>query len=308
MPKKLSAAIISGILLAVGLASAAGAETVLEKVARTGVLTVGARTDLIPYSYIDGQSELVGYSVDIANLVRVEVEKFLGKEVVLDIVEVNDFSDRLAQIRNDQIDFTCDVVFTWERDQVADFSLSYSISGVRLLTQATSELNDSSSLAGKKVGVVPSPLVQAAMKLTYPDATPIELESYEAGLDALEQGEVDALASDSVILAGYTQPRGADNYKLFPAEPLVRYGVACMVPQQNSAFLNLVDYSIARFMDRYVIDEPAAVATINRWFGPDGVVPLGTERLDILRDFFRFQLLTRAQVPPEGIDFSTLGQ
>ena len=88
----------------------------------------------------------------------------------------------------------------------------------------------------------------------------------------------------------------------------MRYGGACMVPEQNSSFLNLVDYSIAKFMDRYVTDDPAAVATINRWIGPNGVVPLGSDAIDVLRQFFRFQLLTRAQVPPAGIDFRNLGK
>jgi polar amino acid transport system substrate-binding protein len=308
MLKQLPTAIVSGLVLAAGLAPAAIAETVLEKVTRTGVLTVGARTDLIPYSYTNDQSQLVGYSVDIANLIRDSVEAYVGKPVVLEVAIANNFSERMAQLRGNQIDFTCDVVFTWESNMFADFSMSYSVSGLRLLTQKNSSLSDGSALNGNKIGIPPAPLVRAAMQLYYPNAVLVDFADLNAAVTALNQGEVDAIAGDSVVLAGYIQPLGADNYKLLPQQPLVNYGVACMTPEQNSSFLNLVDYSIARFMDRYVTQDPTAVAMINRWFGPEGVVPLGSERLDLLRGFFQFQLLTRAQVPPTGIDFRTLGE
>jgi polar amino acid transport system substrate-binding protein len=250
----------------------------------------------------------VGYSVDIANLIRDSVEAYVGKPVVLEVAIANNFSERMAQLRGNQIDFTCDVVFTWESNMFADFSMSYSVSGLRLLTQKNSSLSDGSALNGNKIGIPPAPLVRAAMQLYYPNAVLVDFADLNAAVTALNQGEVDAIAGDSVVLAGYIQPLGADNYKLLPQQPLVNYGVACMTPEQNSSFLNLVDYSIARFMDRYVTQDPTAVAMINRWFGPEGVVPLGSERLDLLRGFFQFQLLTRAQVPPTGIDFRTLGE
>ncbi|MFY7695011.1 MAG: hypothetical protein ACOVQK_01595, partial [Cyanobium sp.] len=43
-------------------APAAQAETVVERAARTGVITIGTRTNLIPYAYVDGQQQLVGVS------------------------------------------------------------------------------------------------------------------------------------------------------------------------------------------------------------------------------------------------------
>ncbi|ERN40439.1 ABC-type amino acid transport/signal transduction system, periplasmic component [Rubidibacter lacunae KORDI 51-2] len=305
MLRKLSVAALTGILLATGFAGTASAETVLEKVARTGVLTVGARTNLIPYSYTDGQSELVGYSLDIANLIRDEVEQYLGKEIVLDIVEVGSFSDRISLLRGNRgIDMSCGVIFTWERNLVADFSMSYGIASTRLLVRSVTDLDDDTSLSAKKVGVPPGPLVRPAVELIYPDAVLVEIETYEAGMDALDSGEIDLLAGDSILLNGYTQPRGAENYTFFSNNPPIRYGVACMTDQDNSSFMNLVDYSIARFMDRYITGDPAAVAIVERWFGPEGVVPIGEDRLSLLDDFFRFQLLTRAQVPPDGIDFS----
>ncbi len=59
------------------------AETVIEKVTRTGVLTVGTRIDLIPYAYVNDRQQLVGYSVDMINLIKEELERQLDREIVI---------------------------------------------------------------------------------------------------------------------------------------------------------------------------------------------------------------------------------
>ncbi len=69
MLKKLSIAIM-GVLIAIALPTVAKAETVVEKAARTGIITMGGRTDVIPFSYLNDKKELVGYSLDVANLIE----------------------------------------------------------------------------------------------------------------------------------------------------------------------------------------------------------------------------------------------
>ena len=41
------------------------AETVIEKVARTGTLTAGTSKDALPFAFRNDDDELVGYSIDI---------------------------------------------------------------------------------------------------------------------------------------------------------------------------------------------------------------------------------------------------
>jgi polar amino acid transport system substrate-binding protein len=281
----------------------------LAKVARTGVLTLGVNTDRVPYAYFETDgSPPVGYSIDMANLIKDTLENYLGKELTLEMVEVGTFGERVALLESSQIDLSCDVVFTWERDQFVDYSDSYSISGMRLVTLAGSELDTNASLANIRVGITVEPLASSILETFYPEATPVIIDTYDAGFDALESGEIDALGGDSILLAGFAQPRDPENYQLIPDLPITNFGVSCIVPENNSTFLGLVNYSIARFMDGYVTGNPDSVAIIDRWFGDDGVVPLGEERLATVEDFFRFQLLNRAQVPPDGIDFNAIGQ
>jgi len=154
-----------GVLLAAALPKAALAETVLEKVARTGILTVGTRLDLIPYAYVDDQSQLVGASMDLVNALRGELSTYLGREVTIQVTEIEDFSERIPKLRAGEIDISCDTTFTWERDRKVDFSDSYSISGVRLLVKQDSTLGSAASLANRRVGVLPHTLAAAAIRV-----------------------------------------------------------------------------------------------------------------------------------------------
>jgi polar amino acid transport system substrate-binding protein len=70
-----------------------------------------------------------------------------------------------------------------------------------------------------------------------------------------------------------------------------------MVPENNSTFLNLVNYSIAGLLQGYVSGEQEALNTVNQWIGEDGIVPLPEE---LVRTFFAMVLAQRAQVPPSA--------
>ncbi|WP_448561016.1 transporter substrate-binding domain-containing protein [Trichothermofontia sp.] len=86
---------VLGVVLAAALPKAVLAETVLEKVARTGILTVGTRLDLIPYAYVDDQGQLMGASMDLVNALRKELSTYLGRKVTLQVTEIEDFNERI---------------------------------------------------------------------------------------------------------------------------------------------------------------------------------------------------------------------
>lgn len=286
---------IGSLVLAMAVTLPSFAETVIEKVARTGVLTVSTRTDIIPYSYVDDKNELVGYSIDVTNLIKNELEKRLGKEIFVDYVIEEDISDRIEKIINREIDLACTTAFTWEREQVVDFSESYSITGLRLLVKKGSSLGAPESLVGKRIGTLPKTFAESAIKLIQPEAIIVPTTTVEEGFAALRDGKVDALVGDSVILDGQRQTMNPDNYELVPTEPYARFGMACILPENDSSFRELVNYSLLKMMDNYLAGEQAAVEIIERWFGPQGVVSIDE---NLLKSFFQFTIITREQIPP----------
>ncbi len=294
MLKKLSIAVL-GLALAIAFPRPGLAETVMEKVARTGTLTVGSRLEIVPYSYVDDKKQLVGYSIDILNQIKAELSKQLGKPIEIQIIPQGATDDRIGKVSNRQLDIACDSQFTWQRDQFVDFSIPYSISGIRLLVKQGSGLGTPESLIGKRIGVIENSIGEQVIKKVQPKATVVTFKSVEAAVAASKAGQLDATAGDSIILAGLSQKLNLTGYQLSPNEPYARYGLSCAVPQDNSKFLHLVNYSIAKLMQGYLIGDEQYVAQISRWFGPQGII----DDLDpqIVRAFFDFMIITHEQIP-----------
>jgi polar amino acid transport system substrate-binding protein len=267
----------------------------MEKVARTGVLTLGINSELIPYSYVNDKGELDGYSMSIVNLVRQQLEKELGKPVTLETVEAKTIADRIPKLLTGEIDITCDTAFTWARDKYVDFSVSYSITGIRLLVPKNSNLETPESLIDKRIAVIPNTVSEKAIKLAQPKATLVPVENLEAGLIALKEGKVDGVAGDSILLDGARQKAGLLDTKLVPNAPFASYGIACMIGQHDPTFLRLVNYSIVGFMENYLTKEKTASGIVDRWLGPNGITIVDPE---VIRNFFNYTVITHEQIPP----------
>ncbi|MDB9432769.1 extracellular substrate binding-like orphan protein GrrP [Microcystis aeruginosa] len=295
--KKILQLVGLGCILPMFLASASLAETVVEKVARTGFLTVGTRFDAIPYSYINDKGELVGYSMDVLERIRKRLETRLGRPVTLQMIEANQPGEKINLIRSGDIDIACSTAFTWERAKVVDFSISYSISGIRILAKKGSNLSTPQSLIGKRIALVPTSAAVDVIKLVQPQATIVTTYStVEEAIEALKTGKIDAIAGDSISLAGTILRDNPKIYEIVPEEALANFGIACMVPENNSTFLDDVNYAIVKMMQDYITNDRATVSQIDRWFGSQGMVPIPPE---LLKGFFAFKVIEHAQINPQ---------
>jgi polar amino acid transport system substrate-binding protein len=287
-----------GLLIPFLGASPGFAETVVEKVARTGFLTVGTRFDTIPYAYVNDKGELVGYSIDILERIRARLQSVLGRPVTLQMVEADEPGQKITLLRNGDIDIACDTSFTWERARIVDFSTPYSISGIRVLTKKGANLTAPEALAGKRVAVVPGSVAASVLQLVQPKVVLVDIyKTIEDGVSALKAGQVDAIAGDGIAMAGTILRDNPNAFEIGPEEPYARFGVGCMVPENNSTFLDEVNYSIVAMMQDYLTQNPATVEKIDRWFGASGLVPIPAE---ILKGFFAFTIIEHAQIPPEN--------
>lgn len=289
-------------LLMLSFPSVAKAETVIEKVIRTGYFNAGFHFDMIPYSYVDAEQQLVGYSVDMIDLIKTELEKEVGKPIELltqpvTIDTEKGTSDLITKIENHEVDITCNVGFTWERARFVDFSTSNSISGLKLLVKQGSNLGTPESLARKRIAIAPDSPAEVILPYFQPQVILVKnFSSVKESIAALDRGDIDAIAGDSLILDGTRQAQSnPDGYKLVPDSPYARYGLGCIVPQNNSSFRRLVDQTIIGVMQGYLNGESRSVEMIDRWFGIDGLTPVAPE---LIGSFFAFQIQTHAQVPP----------
>ena len=57
-----------------------------------------------------------------------------------------------------------------------------------------------------------------------------------------------------------------------------------MIPENNSQFLNVVNYTLIEFMQGFLNDKPEYVTIFEQWFGPQGVLPLTQDLRNIMID------------------------
>lgn len=287
MSKKITVAALS-LLLTAALPGVASAETVMEKVKRTGVLSAGTSKDAFPFAYKDKQGKLIGYSVDMLKLIQQQLEKELGKKIQLKLVTLPP-SGRIPNIVNRKVDIVCDASsFTWERNKNVDFSFSYGATGTNLLVKKASNLGSPKSLIGKKIGVLAKTTNENAIKRAQPQAKLIYLRDRWQGYTALQQGRIDAFADDGILLEAWLgRKQNFNSYKVVPDRPYSREGIACMVPENNSDFLDTVNYTFYGFMQGFVNNETKYVTIFDRWFGPRGAIPLNKDLRELTVETMR---------------------
>lgn len=81
-------------------------------------------------------------------------------------------------------------------------------------------------------------------------------------------------------------------------EPFARYGVGCMMPEDNSSFRNLVNQAIARTLQGYLNGDSKYTAMVNKWIGPQGIVELPTE---LIKAYFQSVLFSYEEIPLTGV-------
>lgn len=296
MYKKVSIAILSLIVMA-GLPAPSRAETVLEKVARTGVLTAGTRSDAIPMSYLNAEGKWDGYSVEILRFIERRLERELNRKIDLEFVDV-EVGERIPKLITREVDIICEVVsYSWERERFIDYSVNYGITGTSLLMKKGRNLGTIEALKGKRIGILPDSTNEQVIKLFQPEAILVPLEKgIREALTALQRGRIDAFAADKVILEGLRiTSRNPDRLEILPKQPFNREGLACMLPEDDSSFRDMVNFTLVTFLQEVVRGEGDSAAMFNSWFGPEGIIKADREPI---YEFFRFVIDSHSQIPP----------
>jgi ABC-type amino acid transport substrate-binding protein len=122
------------------------AETTLQKIKRTGVMTVGASAAYAPFEYI-ADGKIIGYDVDLGNAVA---KRMNVKAEWQDI----DFKGLVAALKSGRVDVLFSAVTeTKEREEQIGFSDPYYDAGIGAAKPAGSPIAKPEDLDGKVVGV-----------------------------------------------------------------------------------------------------------------------------------------------------------
>jgi len=275
------AAVLSCLGLGLGLglgvltlASPARAETILERVARTGALHLVGPVDQPPMLSRDAQGQPQGYGALVARRIADLVGQAVGKPVRLVVETVGDSALISQRLGEGKAELACGLPFTWAHDEVLDFTLPIGISGLRLMAPARRFDGSPAGLAGKRIGVVRESLGDTQLRGMQPAARVQTYGTLAAAVAALGAGQVDGVIGDSLLLKGLAQQQGLQGQALTPEIPYLRYAVVCAVPENASAFRSLANRAIATLQQGYVNGNAADVAAVDRWLGPGSALNL----------------------------------
>lgn len=225
------------------------AETILEKIERTGEMTAGVRKDAIPFGYEDERGQWTGYSVDLVNLIHQELEKKLNKPLKLNIEEAT-IENRFEIVQDETVDLMCGATtITQERLKKVDFSLPFFLTGAQFLVKLEDapDFNINGTLADISIAFIPGTTTQEIIPQIYPFANWKVVKNRREGLDKLKKGEVKAVVSDGILLVGEIVQQGNDprNFALTPRQPITTELYGCMLPKNNPTWKEFIDNVIA---------------------------------------------------------------
>src|SRR5262245_51221176 len=129
------------------------AETTLEKIARTGTLTIGTRTGSPPFGFINDRKEWVGFSIDLVDEAIVPaLTKKLARPIRVEKKESTP-ATRIPLLLANAVDLIAETTTdTPERREKVDFSITFFLTGAQFLVKKGSPITNLESVAGKRIG------------------------------------------------------------------------------------------------------------------------------------------------------------
>jgi polar amino acid transport system substrate-binding protein len=259
------------LALAAGLVAPAAfaQEGTLDKIRKTGVLTIGTRTGSPPFAYINKDNQWVGFTIDLVEqLVVPSVSKEVGKPVKVEKKESTP-PTRIPLLTSNAVDLIAGTMTdTPQRRESVDFSLTFFYTGAQFLVKKGSPIKSINDIGGKRVAAQQGSTNAKIIREKVPTAQLREFPDQPAAFQALVQGQVDAYTNDGIQLWGLkAKSPKPDDWDIvgdfYSEEP---YGMA--MRKGDAKFKQAVDAGLKNGFESGKYFE-----IYDKWFGPKGEVP-----------------------------------
>jgi len=235
-----------------GTASAQASDT-LGLIAATGTIRLGHRESSVPFSFVDGKRQPMGYSHDlmlrVADAVRAELKL---PALTLKLVPVTS-QNRIALVQNGTVDLECgSTSHTRDRARQVGFSVSIFVAQTRLLVPQDSRIQDFPDLRGRRVAVTAGTTSDRLLRL-HAQRNGWSLDIHQArehseAFQMLASGQVDAFMLDDALLQGERAKAMQPEQWQLRGNPLSTEFYACMVRHDDAAFRAVVNRALTGLM------------------------------------------------------------
>jgi polar amino acid transport system substrate-binding protein len=267
--------LLATVIAVAGSITVSRAQTTLEKINQTGILTIGTRTGSPPFAYVNKANEWVGFSIDLVETaILPSISKKLNKQIKLEKKESAP-NTRIPLLTSNAVDLIAETMTDTQsrRDQV-DFSLTFFVTGAQFLVKKGTPIKGIQTIAGKRVAAQQGSTNAKIIRERVPTAKLLEFPDQPAAFQALAQGQVQAYTNDGIQLAGLkAKAPKPDEWAIvgefFSYEP---YGMA--MRKNDSDFRQAVNVGLME-----AIESGKYFELYEKWFGPKGEVsyPLAPE-------------------------------
>ena len=252
-------------LLPLGAAHAQDAGT-LKKIKDTGAITIGNRESSFGFSYNDGSSVPVGYSIDIC----MKIVDAIKTELKLPKIDVKyqavTSQNRIPLVSNGTVDLECGSTTNLvERQKDVAFSPDIFRYNVRMAVKADSGIRSIADLQGKTVvtttGTTSFRLLREADKGKNLELTQLNGKDHSDSFLLVESGRAAAFVLDDILLAGQIANAKSPKDYLIVGESLRTENQALMFRKDDPQFKALIDRVVGGMMKSGEMDKLYA-----RWF------------------------------------------
>ena len=284
------ALLVAQALACLSCAPAALAAGTLDKVSKTGIITLGYRDNSLPFSYLDENKRPVGYSIDICLKIADAVKRELKRnDLNIKYVLVNT-ENRLKALQSGDIDLECGSTnASSERRKEADTTIPTYIASTRLLVRADSGIKSVYDLNGKTVvttkGTTQEKLFAEINKNHTLRAKQVLTNTHEEAFSQLEAGKADAFMLNDILLASVRAGSKTPDRYVITRDPLTIDPMSIMLRKDDPAFRKIVTGEIHRLITQGEIN-----TLYRKWFEspiPPKQVNLKLPMSYLLRDSFK---------------------
>lgn len=165
-----------------------------------GKLIAGVKDDVRLFGFLSPRTNTIeGFDID---MVKAIARAIFGDESKLELKAVTS-AQRIPELNAGTVDVVAaTMTITAQRKQEIDFSEVYYNAAQRVLVKKSSPVTGIQDLGGKKVCAAKGSTSEVNITKAQPSAEVVQADKYPDCLLFLQQGRVDAISTDDVILAG----------------------------------------------------------------------------------------------------------
>ena len=254
------------LLLALLFSQPALAVDTLDKIRKSGVISIAHPANTPPFSYMKG-GEPTGYSINLCRQVVDNIALQLGMPQIRINWRTATTPEALGLVADGSVDMNCGTTsITLSRQEQVDFSNEIFVATGGVLVISKSGITNLASLNGKRIAVIRGTTTQGRLSSALGQrgirAILVPVSNTDEGMQALNSGKADAYASDRELLLGHAKASGDSQRYTMLAELFSVDPYALVLPRGDSDFRLAVNRGLSDIYRNATLEE-----VYGRWFG-----------------------------------------